>query len=283
MHLSLKSKRIEKSFLSMLVFSLIAMCCVPGESRGGTFAARVSPPNFELKAKPGDVLREVITIENSDTEPAVYQIRTADWDLNDQGGVIIYPADKPLASSSCRPWTRIERRTLKLAQNQVKKYRVEVHVPENAEDGEWRFAVVISPDPKTLDAMKFGMLKMPIAGSIAVIVYLAVGDARPDLEIIAAKRKETDGNKIPVVRLHNIGNAHARPFGSVMAEDADKKKAELILVPFPILPGQTTDVKLGVDPEISGIQKIEELVFPVRLKGLIEWDGGTYQLDSVME
>jgi fimbrial chaperone protein len=200
MHLSLKSKRIEKSFLSMLVFSLIAMCCVPGESRGGTFAARVSPPNFELKAKPGDVLREVITIENSDTEPAVYQIRTADWDLNDQGGVIIYPADKPLASSSCRPWTRIERRTLKLAQNQVKKYRVVVHVPENAEDGEWRFAVVISPDPKTLDAMKFGMLKMPIAGSIAVIVYLAVGDARPDLEIIAAKRKETDGNKIPVVR-----------------------------------------------------------------------------------
>ena len=43
------------------------------------------------------------------------------------------------------------------------------------------------------------------------------------------------------------------------------------------------DIKLTVDPEISGIQKIEELVFPVRLKGLIEWDGGTYQVDSVME
>lgn len=283
MHPSLKSKHIEKAFLSILVFSLIAMCGITGESHGATFAVRVSPPNFELKAKPGDVLREVITIENADTEPAVYQIRTADWHLNDQGGVIIFPPDKPLAPSSCRPWTRIERRTLKLAPNRVKKYRVEVHVPEDAKDGEWRFAMVISPDPKTLEAMEFGMFKMPIAGSIAVIVYVAVGDARPDLEFIAARRKETDGNKIPVVRLHNIGNAHARPFGSVMAEDSDKKKAELILVPFPILPGQTTDIKLAVDPEISGIQKIEELVFPVRLKGLIEWDGGTYKLDSVME
>ena len=283
MHPSLKSKRIEKAFLYRLIFSLIVLCFMSFESHGAMFAVQVSPPNFELKAKPGDVLREVITIKNSDTEPGVYQIRTADWDLNDQGGVIIYPADKPLLPSSCRPWTRIERRTLKLAPQRVKRYRFEVHVPEDTKDGEWRFAVVISPDPKTLDAMKVGMVKMPIAGSIAVIVYVAVGDARPDLEFIDAKRKETDGNKIPVVRLHNIGNAHARPFGSVLAEDTGKKKAELILVPFPILPGQKTDVKLAVDPDISGIQKIEELVFPVRLKGIIEWDGGTYKLDSVME
>lgn len=283
MHLSLKSKRIKRVILSVLFFFLIVMCCMSGESRGATFAARVSPPNFELKAKPGDLLREVITIENADIESAVYQIRTADWDLNDQGGVIIYPPNKPLAPSSCRPWTRIELRTLKLSPKRVKRYRFEVHVPDDAKDGEWRFAVVISPDPKTLDAMKFGMLKMPIAGSIAVIVYVVVGNAKPDLEFIAAKRKDTDGNKIPVVRLHNIGNAHARPFGSVMAEDADKKQAELILAPFPILPGKTMDIKLAVDPEISGIQKIEELGFPVRLKGLIEWDGGTYQLDCVME
>lgn len=283
MHPSLKSKRIKRVIFSVLSFFQIAMCCMSGESRAATFAARISPPNFELKAKPGDVLREVITIENADMEPAVYQIRTADWDLTDQGGVIIYPPDKPLAPSSCRPWTRIELRRLKLSPKQVKRYRFEVHVPDDARDGEGRFAVVISPDPKTLDTMKFGMLKMPVAGSIAVIVYVAVGSAKPDLEFIATKRKDTDGNKMPVVRLQNTGNAHARPFGSLMAEDADKKQAELILVPFPILPGKTMDIKLTVDPEISGIQKIEELVFPVRLKGLIEWDGGTYQVDSVME
>ena len=80
-----------------------------------------------------------------------------------------------------------------------------------------------------------------------------------------------------------MGKLHARPFGSVVVKDAGGRKAELLLSPFPILPAETRDIRLLADKEISGIETVEELAFPLYLKGLIEWDGGTYKVDTILE
>jgi len=283
MHLFTKLNYTKQTaFLSLILF-LVSIQALPCATQAAMFAVRISPPNFELKGKPGDVLREVIIIENADMAPGIYQVRTADWELDKQGGVVIHPPDKPLAASSCRPWTRIERRTFKLLPKRVKRYRFEVHIPGDVRDGESRFAVVISPAPETIDAMKFGSFDVPVAGAIAVIVYVKVGNAKPELEFKGAIKKKRDGKTVLAIRLHNRGNAHARPFGSVIVKDADRKKVELLSVPFPILPGQTTDTNLAIDREISEIQNIEELKFPLHIKGLIEWDGGTYKVDTILE
>lgn len=261
-------------FTVCLFLSQTALC--------GTFAARISPPNFELKAKPGDVLRQVIAIDNAGEDEAVYQIRTADWDLGETGGVRIFPADQPMPPGSCRPWTRIERRTFKLLPNRRKKFRFEVHVPEDATNRECRFAIVISPPPDTVNAMNIGNIQIPVAGAIAVIVYVAVGDAKPDLEFKSIDLKSNEADSPPVILLHNKGSAHARPFGNVQITDAAGQKAELILSSFPILPGRTTGINLSIDPEFSEIQNISKLKPPLHLKGLIEWDGGEYKLDTVL-
>jgi len=279
-HLSKVSK--QTAFFSFILF-FVSILAMPWELQSATFALRISPPNFELKAKPGDILREIITIENADTSPGIYQVRTADWELNEKGGVIIHPPDKPLQASSCRPWTRVERRTLKLLPGRIKRYRFEVHVPADAQNGECRFAVVISPASETIDEMKFGSFKVPVAGAIAIIVYVTVGDAKPELEFKGVNKKINNEKISLALRMHNWGNAHARPFGSVMAKDANSKKAELLLSPLPIMPGQTRDIKLLPDKEMSGIERIEELTFPLYLKGLIEWDGGTYKVDAMIE
>ena len=248
----------------------------------GAFAARISPPNFELKANPGDVLRKIIIIENADMDEAIYQVRTADWDMGETGGVRIYPADQPLMPASCRPWTRIERRTVKLPPNRRKNFRFEVHVPEDVASKECRFAIVISPAPETVDALDIGNMRIPVAGAIAVIVYVAIGDAKPDLEFksIDLNRDEEEG--LPVILLHNKGNAHARPFGNVQVIDAEGRKSELIVSPFPILPGQTTGIRLTLDSEFSEIKDLSDLTPPLGLKGLIEWEGGEYKLDMVL-
>jgi len=281
MRLFLKLKPIKLVYiLSAIAFTATIM--ISGNVLGATFAARVSPPNFELKAKPGEVVRKIITIENADVETAIYQIRTADWHMNADGGVSIHPADEPLALKSCRPWTRIERKKLKLQAKKVKRYRFEVHVPENAESGECQFAIVISPAPETLDAMEFGNLRVPIMGAIAVIVYVAVGDAEPVLEYRGAHLKK-DKEVVPIIQFFNKGNAHARPFGSIQAIDANNRKADLMVSPFPILPGRVTDIKLTNNPEISGVETIGELVPPLLLKGLIEWEGGKHKLNAVVE
>ena len=283
MRLSMKLNYTRHTLFPILILFFLLILAMPCKTESATFAVRISPPNFELKGKPGDVLREVITIENADTAPGIYQVRTADWELNKQGGVVIHPPDKPLAASSCRPWTRIERRTFKLLPKRIKRYRFEVHIPGDAQDGECRFAVVISPAPETIDAMKFGSFNVPVAGAIAVIIYVTVGNAKPELEFKGVNKKTSNGKTSLVVRLHNWGNAHARPFGSVIAKDADGRKAELPLSPFPVMPGETRDIRLFADKEMSGIENIDELIFPLYLKGLIEWDGGTYKVDTILE
>ena len=283
MRLSIKLNFTKQIAFFTFIPLFLLILAMPCNTESATFAVRISPPNFELKGKPGDVLREVITIENADIAPGVYQVRTADWELNKEGGVVIHPPDKPLTASSCRPWTRIERRTFKLLPKKIKRYRFEVHIPGDAQDGESRFAVVISPAPETIDAMKFGSFNVPVAGAIAVIVYVTVGNAKPELEFKGVVKKKSNGKTSLIVNLHNWGNAHARPSGSVIVKDADGRKAELILSPFPIMPGETRGIRLFADKEISGIENIEELAFPLYLKGLIEWDGGTYKVDTILE
>ena len=283
MRLSMKLNYTKNTISPVLLLFFLLIFAIPCKTESATFAVRISPPNFELKGKPGDVLREIITIENADTAPGIYQVRTADWELTKQGGVVIHPPDKPLAASSCRPWTRVERRKLKLLPGRIKRYRFEVHVPGDARDGEWRFAVVISPASETINAMKFGSFNVPVSGAIAVIVYVTVGNAKPELEFKGVNKKTSNGKTSLVVRLHNWGNAHARPFGSVIAKDADGRKAELPLSSFPIMPGETRDISLFADKEMSGIENIDELIFPLYLKGLIEWDGGTYKVNTILE
>ena len=252
------------------------------QASAGSFSARVSPPHFELKADPGEVLRQAIAIGNEDEEEAHYQIRTADWSLNDKGGVTIVPADQPLVPTSCRSWTRIERRSVKLAAGAVMQYRFEVHVPDDAQDGQCRFAIVIAPHPDSLKPMQFGDIQVPVAGAIAVIVYVTVGDAKPVLELKGVIKDTVRGKQGPALRFLNNGNAHARPFGSVRIEDATGRKAELVVSPFPILPGRTFDINLMVDPTLTRIDALEEMAFPLHLKGLIEWDGGSLRLDEML-
>ena len=281
MHLFMKLRRIDNYLRWLFLFCLIFMG--PAFTHAGTFAVRISPPNFELKAKPGEVVREIITIENVDVETGIYNIRTADWDFNENGGVVIHPPNKPLQADSCRPWTRLERTRLEVVSNRNKRYRFEVHVPEDVKDGACKFAIVISPAPETIDSMKMGNLDMPILGSIAVIVYVTVGEAKPDIVIEGVSKIYQDGEPIPFFSLHNSGNAHARPFGSVRAKDSKGKTADLLVVPFPILPGETRDIQLTADPRLSGIEKMSELNFPISVKGMIEWDGGSIRVETIIE
>jgi hypothetical protein len=65
-------------------------------------------------------------------------------------------------------------------------------------------------------------------------------------------------------------------------KDAAGRKAELIVVPFPILPGTTHNVELMVDPEMSGIQSMDALTYPMTLKGSVEWEGGSYRVDGTV-
>ena len=239
----------------------------------------VSPPRFELQGKPGQVIREIVDIENAGDIPAVFSIRTADWDLSEAGGLTIFPPE--LQPDSCRPWARIERRAIRLQPQSGKRFRFELHIPEQAAAGECRLAILVEPGDDESVMARARNIRFPLEGRIAIIIYVIVGDAAPLLSLQALELQELNGRLTPVGILENTGNAHGRPNGFLQGTDANGKKIDFAVAQTPILPGQTRPVTLWqATPE--GDEAIA-IAPPLKIKGTIEWQGGRHRVDTTLE
>lgn len=255
---------------------LLVLVCAPA---GAAFNAGVAPPRFELRANPGETVRDVVTLFNASGSVESYLLRTADWDLQQGGGVTIHPPQ--LQPGSCRPWTRIERSKVTLAPQGTKRYRFEISVPDDAPPGECRVALLVEAAPAQLtpDGADPGFsVRLPIAARLAVIIYVVVGDAQPDLEVEGARMSEQRGRAVPVLSVRNDGGAHGRPAGFFKAEDASGQSFDLVVVPFPVLPGQRGDITLQPDPALYGDEPLPWQL-PLRLRGTLETGSGDKSVD----
>jgi hypothetical protein len=257
-------------------FSLALLSLMPPALSAKTFTLMVAPGRFELQAKPGQVVRQVVRLTNPDVYETKLRVRTADWALQPNGGVRIFPPE--LQPGSCRPWVRIERRNLSLAPKADHLYRFEVHVPKDAKAGECRVALLLSPADQSVMA-KAGDIEFPVEGRIAVIVYVRVGDAHPRLKVDRLELHRVNGHLTPVAIITNKGNAHGRPQGMLSGQDSSNQQVDFSVAPLPILPGQTRMVPIwpmnaeGVDTKIK-------IHVPLHLKGRILWDGGQKDVDA---
>lgn len=247
-----------------------------------TFDVSISPPRIEKRSAPGKIVRDVIRITNLDRSTGSYLVRTADWELTAEGGVR-FNEGAPDAGS-CRPWVRIERHVVSVPAGASKSYRYEIHVPADAPAGECRFALLVSPDPKSIKPVELGQIRFPVVGRIGVIAYLTLGEAKPRLEFEGLQLREERGKRFPVAILRNVGNAHGRPFGSLTATGPDGRKVELLVEQSPILPGQQRAIRLR-PVDWSGGEATDvslDLGKPMRIRGRIDWDGGSVKLDETM-
>jgi len=263
--------------LSLLV--LLISTCIFSQAHAGSFAATVSPPRFELQGKPGKVIREIVEIHNAGNTRATFSLRTADWNLSDDGGLTIYPP--ALQPDSCRPWVRIERLSLQLHAQAGKRFRFEVHIPEDAPSGECRLAILVEPGDDRGMLARANNISFPIEGRIAIIIYVAIGDAKPVLSLQSVKLQNVNGRLSPVAVLKNTGNAHGRPSGFLEGRDVSGKRIDFTVAQSPILPGQTREIPVWQAPA-EGTEAVI-LQPPLRLEGTIEWRGGKQQFKTVLE
>ena len=250
---------------------LLVSCGATGAYADG-FAALVSPPRFEVDAKAGNTLRQVIEITNRSAQPARYRIHTADFVLGSDYGVTFHDE---LLADSCRPWVAIERPLVSLPANGTMRYRFEVQVPQDAPAGECRFAVMIEADEPQLT--KAGEVSLPIVGRIGVIVYVKVGDAAPLLEVFGPQTVTLNGRQVPAIKVHNSGNAHTRLSGFLSGKDAAGRKYDFTPSDLPILPGEVRYVFLS--PSTSDNPN-PTLTFPVSVQGTLEWANQSTPLDE---
>lgn len=263
--------------LPWLLLALTA--CVFSPAWADSFSATVSPPRFELQGQPGEVIREVVVIDNAGDTPALFALRTADWDLTDSGGLTIYPPE--LQPDSCRPWVRIERRALRLQAQSGKRFRFEIHIPEDAPEGECRVALLVESGEDSSILARAKNISFPIDGRIAIIIYVAVGDAAPELTVQSLRLQDLNGRLTPVVLLENSGNAHGRPSGFLEGRDASGKRIDFAVAQTPILPGRTRATAIWEN--IAEGSEPTTLTPPLQLQGMIEWRGGKQKVDTTLK
>jgi len=238
----------------------------------GGFAAVVSPPRFELAAKSGATLRQVIEVTNRDVTPARYRIHTADFVLADDYTLTFRDE---LVWGSCRPWVAIERPLITLPAGATIRYRFEVQVPPDTAARECRFAIMIEGDEPSM--AHAGAAQLPIVGRIGVIVYLRVGDVAPHIEVVGPLVVTFNGQRVPALRVRNEGTAHTRTSGFLTGKDATGKTYDFTPSDLPILPGDVRDVVFT--PSV-GNTAVATLAFPVSVRGTLEWDGQKVDLNE---
>lgn len=234
--------------LILLKLPLLAALLCGGPGHAQDFALSVSPPRFELSAKAGETSRAAFEIENGSILASDLSVATADWALTPAGAVEI---SATLKDDSCRPWVAIESHHLSLPGRSRTHFRFEVTPPAGTPPVECRFALVISGADEQVSARGAGSL--PVAGQIALIVYVAVGDVRPDIEVVKADIANLDGTSRPVLLAHNKGNAHGRLFAQLKGIDAAGKTHEFAISTLPVLPGETRALALEPDDSEDAI------------------------------
>lgn len=239
------------------------------------FAAMVTPPRFELTVKPGHTTRQVVELYNRSAAQAGFLVRTADWTLSRDFGVDFQTELQP---GSCRPWVALERPEINVPGSSAMRYRFEVAVPADAPSGECRFALLI--DGAEPVRSTGGNVSVPINGRIGVIVYVEVGDAKPDLAPVGPAVSTVNGRRVPAMLVRNSGNAHGRMGGFLHGTDANGLAYDFTPSDFPILPGDERDVFLTPS---TPTDEQPTLTYPVHVQGNLEWNGKAIPVDQTFE
>ena len=243
---------------------LLVMATLATTANAQGFALSVSPPRFEVQIKAGERIRQVLEINNASDNPSKIKIKTADWTLAPDGSVIF---EEALLPGSCRPWVALERLELVVPAKRPYRFRFEVAAPSDAIAAECRFALLLEGEDQTVNA---GSLALPYNARLGVIVYAAVGNVAPRIEVIGSSVQAINGKPTAVLKITNSGNAHGRLGGFLSGTDAAGVALEFSPTPSPILPGETRSIALMASKP-GDSDTTASVTFPVTVTGKLEW------------
>jgi len=279
----MKSKNADIFWFARGFALLLATAFLAATPAYAAFDVSVSPPRFELHAKPGDTVRQTVAINNLGNDPGRYLTKTADWELGAAGEAqFLEGAPK---EGSCRPWVKLERHEISIAPRDTRDYRFEVHVPKNAGNGECRFALLVSSDAGTVTPSGSSFIQIPIVGRLAVIVYITIGDAKPVMKLEHIATQKVKGKLLPVATFRNSGDAHGRVSGHLEALDANHHKVVLVADESVILPNSTRTITFTPMDWSSGQGKTPtfDLALPMHIRGTLQFlGGGEVKLDLIL-
>ena len=141
--------------------------------------------------------------------------------------------------------------------------------------GECRFALVFEGGSETVQAGQ--NLAIPVKGQIAVIVYVTMGDAVPQLAIVSTSSPERDGRQVPLLRVRNTGRAHGRLEGILEGTDAADAGSNSRRPDSPYWRARLARSRSTWRPMAMLRPTV---TFPISIRGTLEWNGKTTPFEA---
>ncbi len=228
------------------LLGLLALLALSLQAWAG-FSLGISPVRWEAEGKPGETVRNVVKLRSGAGAMQNVQVTVCDWTLTEDGAPVYDKAGS--MADSAAAWVRLEPDQLSVYPRQEKMVRVSVAIPSTVPPGSYRAALLFE-SPDAGQKGKEGAASVFIRGRLAFPIYVTVGDARPDGEIVESAWHEVPGKGLALaLKIRNGGNAHLRTGGFFSCRSRSKSTFEGIVSEVPILPGQTRWVPMEFQGE----------------------------------
>jgi hypothetical protein len=139
------------------------------------------PTRVEISLKPGQDFTTVVNVmhiadNEEDESPLRVSMKTEDW-FQDSWGRIEYASSKP-GPESARPWVVFSPGEQQIPPGQTASVRVSVIVPDNAEPGEYRAALIAQPRT-SYEPTAAGERRLDLQLRLASMIYVVVEPCKP--------------------------------------------------------------------------------------------------------
>lgn len=196
-----------------------------------TFSTSISPVTFELTAKPGDTIKNVVKVTNISTQALAYEMQVEAFVGNELGqATIVLNKDDTDPALALGNWTTVSPGafTLKPKEQQLVSYIITI--PKNAEPG-GRYGSVLA-SAKAIDSAALAGTGAKVGQKVGSLVLLGV---QGPINYVATVKDFTPTKKLfertPITintRLHNQSTVHIKPKGFITLTNLLGKKVTQI-------------------------------------------------------
>lgn len=221
-----KSSIIKSTLIfALLTFSLSIPFVVFGQTTTTPIDLTVSPPVFDLNAKPGDKITESFRIRNNQASPIELQVNARRLISDPDTG---NPVPESSATGEELSWVSFKPNEFSAQPREWTTVNFTIDIPEDAAFG-YYYVFSISPKTQT-EQIKTGT---SITGEILVVVLLNVNreGSISKADLVSFKAENMVSQYLPVrflVNLENSGNVHVKPRGNIFISRDGKDEISIL-------------------------------------------------------
>lgn len=230
-HKAAKQKRCWKN-LSGVILTAAIFLLVPWSALAQIYFG-ITPIRFELKARPGGQVTEVIYVRNNSSKPVRIKVYAENWFLGEDGSRN-FIGNRP-APYSVRDWVRVNPFDFRLQPEEIKSVRFTVSVPAEVLPGGYHVAVSFEQVPEAPGGGRLG--QVAFTGKIVAAVYVTVGKPEIQGQLEDLVFESSQGQQFIKLKITNSGRYHFRLKGEVIIKNAEGKRVVRLDIPDePVLP-----------------------------------------------